>query len=205
LSGSSIKINFVASDNGSWKLPGLSSATDDESGILHVDKLDYQTALAKYQPDIVLCAWMPLGIDFTKAIRDCKSTQMYILIGPKDDGTCGDAWKTWGKHDMEEKNHPELLSLNEYREKFHGWSVDIFDYLAGNTSNANNNSRKENTSNTSNIGNLLPLYEVDGFSRFDVEMGVSQLCRYDTLIENNISSTVAFVRRRRTNNSNNTL
>src|SRR5207247_924817 len=56
----------VATDDGSW-LDGRRSwpgalPTD-------VEPLPYATALARYQPGIVLCAWMPLGEDWTPAFR----------------------------------------------------------------------------------------------------------------------------------------
>jgi hypothetical protein len=35
--------------------------------------MDYQMALAAIQPDVVLCSWMPFGMDWTHAMRACAS------------------------------------------------------------------------------------------------------------------------------------
>lgn len=61
-----------------------------------VEKLDYQNALAKYKPDIVICSWMPPGEDWTWAFRKLDNVAEYILIGPPDDNVTGKEWETWG-------------------------------------------------------------------------------------------------------------
>jgi len=76
----------VATDDGSW-LDGRRSwpgalPTD-------VEPLPYATALARYQPGIVLCAWMPLGEDWTPAFRACPAVTDYILIGEGPGGCTG--------------------------------------------------------------------------------------------------------------------
>src|SRR5438270_272690 len=54
-----------------------------------IEPLPYTTALARYQPGIVLCAWMPLGEDWTPAFRTCASVTDYILIGEGPGGCTG--------------------------------------------------------------------------------------------------------------------
>jgi len=53
-------------------------------------------ALNKYSPTIVLCSWMPSGIDFTEQIRQTEHVQEYLLVGIANTSTCGDEWATWG-------------------------------------------------------------------------------------------------------------
>ena len=61
-----------------------------------VGRLPYEEALRVYAPQIVLCAWMPLGDDWTAAFRAAPSVSHYVLLGEVDDGCCGSPWKTWG-------------------------------------------------------------------------------------------------------------
>mmetsp|Transcript_48533 Transcript_48533/g.97643 ORF Transcript_48533/g.97643 Transcript_48533/m.97643 type:complete len:412 (-) Transcript_48533:232-1467(-) len=85
----------VATDNGSWKLKGAGKLAATE-GFVKVEKLDFAAALAKHAPQVVLTSWMPMGQDWTEAIRATPSVQEYILIGEADGGCCGHNWKTWG-------------------------------------------------------------------------------------------------------------
>ncbi len=61
-----------------------------------VEKLDYQEALTKYNPDLVICSWMPPDEDWSQSIRATPSVREYLLIGETDDGVCGEPWSTWG-------------------------------------------------------------------------------------------------------------
>lgn len=81
----------IATDDGSW---GILAAG------VPVEQLDVADALEKYATDesrqvIVLCSWMPMGIDFTALFRD-YNVEEYIMIGEYDDGNCGENWATWG-------------------------------------------------------------------------------------------------------------
>ena len=83
-------------------------AVDDQSGargleesggeppLFPVEEMDAAAALKKYSPTIVIVAWMPIGTDWTKAIRDTASVEEYILIGHPYDEVCGRRWETWG-------------------------------------------------------------------------------------------------------------
>ena len=53
-------------------------------------------ALAEHQPQLVLCCWQPLGVDWTAAMRATPSVLEYCLVGQAD-SMCGDAWLTWGE------------------------------------------------------------------------------------------------------------
>jgi hypothetical protein len=70
---------------------GLIPATGASVECLAVDE-----ALAKYSPHIVVCAFMPLGMDWTRQFRSCSSVRAYVLLGETDDGCCGRPWATWG-------------------------------------------------------------------------------------------------------------
>ena len=58
--------------------------------------MSHEAALRITQPSMVLCAWMPMGRDLSRAFRRCESVQEYVLLGEADDGACGDNWETWG-------------------------------------------------------------------------------------------------------------
>ena len=78
-------LKIIATDNGKWNL----------KTIFPVETIDYKLALKKYNPEIVICSWMPFKIDFTKEIRKTKSVKEYILVGETDGGCCGDEQLTW--------------------------------------------------------------------------------------------------------------
>jgi len=52
-----------------------------------------QAALAQHSPHVVLCCWMPLGQDWSVAMRAAASVTHYLLIGEIDDGCCGVPWR----------------------------------------------------------------------------------------------------------------
>ena len=82
-------------------VPATLSATDSfKRGLAtapgaSVLEMDVAAAL-ETKPHIVLCAFMPLGEDWTAAVRACASVRAYVLLGEVDDGCCGQPWKTWG-------------------------------------------------------------------------------------------------------------
>jgi len=80
--------NVKAIDNFSWPF---------DKRYFKIEKIDYKNALLKYQPDVVIGSWMPLGTDWTKDFRKTKSVKHYIIIGEVD-ACCGGDWtdrKTW--------------------------------------------------------------------------------------------------------------
>ena len=80
------QFKIVATDSGKFNIQAS----------FPVEKLTYQEALQKHQPQMVLCSWMPIHQDWTKAFREKNSVQEYILIGEPEGGSCGDEWETWG-------------------------------------------------------------------------------------------------------------
>lgn len=78
----------IAIDDGSWNIRRKAD----------VEKLSVANAVKKYASShhvIVLCSWMPMGIDWTASFRRERIDE-YILIGESHDGNCGDNWETWG-------------------------------------------------------------------------------------------------------------
>ena len=92
--------HIAATDDGSWNIKAKAE----------VQSLNVSDALKKYcdkdptsnKTIIVLCAWMPQGIDWTEAIRKYDVDE-YILIGESDNGSCGDKWLTWGNPEYSPK------------------------------------------------------------------------------------------------------
>lgn len=93
--------------------------------IFPVEKLDDKEALTKYTPTIVICSWMPDGVDFTEDFRRTASVQEYILVGQMDG--VGDSWKTWGI-EPEHDHLPADLHIDK-RNKKAPYIVDGFDYV----------------------------------------------------------------------------
>ncbi len=90
--------------------PGKFELSATDSGIekyqidFPVEKLAHKKAIKKFRPDIIICAWMPMGIDLSDEFRKEKNTKEYILIGPARLGIIGDYWKTWGISHVEKRN-----------------------------------------------------------------------------------------------------
>jgi len=81
----------IATDDGSWHIKTRAN----------VEKMSVIEALHHYaQPNdsvqvIVICSWMPKGIDWTENMRKARVSE-YILLGESDFGSCGHEFKTWG-------------------------------------------------------------------------------------------------------------
>ena len=89
-SSNSSGARVVATDSYGW---GLKKAA---SSFAHVEDMAFEAALKKHEPRVVLVSWMPMGVDWTAAIRATPSVQEYVLVGEADDGCCGHNWLTWG-------------------------------------------------------------------------------------------------------------
>ncbi len=77
------QIRIIATDNGSWNI----------ETVFPVERLDLASALQKYDPELVIWSWMPIG-DWTYLIRQHPSVKEYLLIGEAEGGECGNA-DTW--------------------------------------------------------------------------------------------------------------
>jgi hypothetical protein len=152
---------FVATDNGSWSI----------SQKAPVQTMDVKQAMDAYanRPNrqiIVLCSWMPMGEDWTRAFRD-SSVDEYILIGECDDGQCGDNWLSWGNPEYDGDVDNELdfaLTLND------------------------------NVPCRKMVSISPPQYEVDGYTRRDLDSLLPyQFSRFDCALSKT-AKTVSFRR-----------
>ncbi len=71
------------------------------------ESLDYETAISKYQPELIICSWMPPGEDWSPQFRANDSVKSYILIG--DIEQCGtrqtyDDFAGWQNYVLKEPN-----------------------------------------------------------------------------------------------------
>jgi len=172
-----VDIKLVMTDLGTWRLNGVESQ--------RVKKLDYKNAIDKFNPDIVLCAWMPLGVDWSWYFRQKESIEEYILMGEVDDGCCGDKWLTWGY--IDEDSRTDLVDSDQA--EVH--SIDLFDWIGR---KFQKRKAKEVVSNPEE--QALPPYEQDHFARLELpEISKYQICRYDKEQYASNSKTVAFKRR----------
>ena len=95
--------NGVLSHHLAQRLEGLATviATDDFSSEIaalttKVLPLTCKQALEQFSPAVVLCSWMPSGVDFTGDMRKCPAVRHILLLGETGTSTCGNAWATWG-------------------------------------------------------------------------------------------------------------
>jgi hypothetical protein len=173
---------IVSVDNGSWRIRPRAT----------VEKLSVQEALAKYatqrshskgtgeqqslpQQTIVLCSWMPMGVDWTALFRQYEVDE-YILIGECDDGTCGDNWSTWGN----EKYISDDVVEQEFAQSF--------------SDNATIDSNREEEDSTRTPPSTPPPYRVDGYERIEKPSWAPfQFSRFDSSISKT-GKTVVFRR-----------
>jgi len=96
---------IVATDDGSWRIRPR----------FDVETLDVREAMSKHRDEcqqlIVLCSWMPMGVDWTAHMRTGGADEI-ILIGECDDGNCGDNWATWGNPEFREEDAEDELQDN---------------------------------------------------------------------------------------------
>jgi hypothetical protein len=161
--GGAVKV--VATDSYGW---GLKKSKSD---FMHVEDVGFERALQKHQPEVVLVSWMPMGVDWTAAIRATPSVKEYILVGETDDGCCGCNWHTWGN-----PAYAPSVPLPSS-------SPADFDGAAAADGGAESAPPQ-------------PPYVVDGWTRHEVdEPSALQLCRFDSEDFVGNSRTVAFRRK----------
>jgi len=97
--------DVMSVDDGSWRIKPKAM----------VETLGVAEAINKYASNpskqvIVICSWMPAGVDWTSIFRQGEVDE-YILIGEYDDGNCGENWDTWGTHEFLPENF-QVYDLN---------------------------------------------------------------------------------------------
>eukprot|EP01064_Diplonema_japonicum_P003299 TRINITY_DN12143_c0_g1_i1.p1 TRINITY_DN12143_c0_g1~~TRINITY_DN12143_c0_g1_i1.p1 ORF type:complete len:400 (+),score=52.15 TRINITY_DN12143_c0_g1_i1:23-1201(+) len=60
-----------------------------------VEKAGYEEVVARYNPHILLCSWMPEGTDWSSVWRE-QHIHEYLLLGEPYAGQSGTAWETFG-------------------------------------------------------------------------------------------------------------
>ena len=118
---------IIATDDGSWKAPMYTNSQIQVEQLSVLDALDKYceegVATSKKTRLIVLCSWMPPGVDWTADFRRRNpegvpsSVEEYIICGEADDGSCGHNWYTWGNPDFDPEG-------NECESKQAPYSVD---------------------------------------------------------------------------------
>lgn len=138
--GSGVLGHFLQNDSPLMKLaPGVNVeyvATDSGIAKLHVNsnfqvlKANYSAALMNFQPDIVICSWMPMNEDWSVFFRQFRSVYEYILIGEFDDGCCGHNWFTWGNiADIPSDKNIIPSHLHRYLDPIAPYVVDNFEKI----------------------------------------------------------------------------
>ncbi len=72
-------IRVIATDSGEWDL---------NENVFSVEKIDHKEAIKKYCPDLIICSWMPMGVDLTPDFASFE----YILIGVPDYCATREVW-----------------------------------------------------------------------------------------------------------------
>ncbi len=90
-------------------------ATDDHSWAhsieypASVEKLGAKQALAKYQPQAVICSWPPPGNAFEQKVFSTRSVEIYIMIGSRY-RFAGGNWDSYATQDRYEWSVDRKLS-----------------------------------------------------------------------------------------------
>ena len=79
-------VEITATDNHSW--------TESIRFPDFVLKQDAQSALAKRQPEVVICSWPPAGNSFEQHVFRTASVQLYVVIGSASEHSSGN-WATY--------------------------------------------------------------------------------------------------------------
>lgn len=85
-----------------------------------VESLDYETAIARYKPDIVLCSYMPKGVDWFNFPAEDPVRQLHV----GDYGRSGEFYKYSNLTDIRLQLSDEQISSCDYS-KVAGWSSTI--------------------------------------------------------------------------------
>jgi len=186
-------VKVVCTDTGMW---ASKHRAQSSKGLLNgskntlkiVERVAYKEALEKYQPDVVLCSWMPMGADWTEAMRATPTVEEYVLIGEKNDGCCGHPWKTWGVH-IDETNDPMFAKNKADAKATATSSLDLFHWLSKVSEDPN-----AITTPAAQVKEEVAPYERDGFTRRDLAFSDLQLSRYDRKSFAANSHTVSFRR-----------
>lgn len=68
------------------------------SGRQSVGLLSCDEALAEHQPNVVLCSWMPLGVDWTSSVRACPQVHTLTFKLLRVGRSAAICWKSGKLH-----------------------------------------------------------------------------------------------------------
>ncbi len=94
-------IRIYATDDYSWKHAIEYPET--------VEQLGAKQALAKYQPQAVICSWPPPGNTFEQKVFSARSVELYVVIGSRYEFAGGN-WQSYSVQDRFEWNIDSRLS-----------------------------------------------------------------------------------------------
>jgi hypothetical protein len=94
-------VNICATDDHSWKHAIEYPQT--------VERLGAKQALAKYQPQAVICSWPPPGNTFEQKIFSTRSVEIYVVIGSRYKFAAGN-WDSYATQDRFEWAIDHVLS-----------------------------------------------------------------------------------------------
>jgi hypothetical protein len=83
-------LNICATDDHSWKHAIEYPQT--------VERLGARQALAKYQPQAVICSWPPPGNTFEQKVFSTRSVELYIVVGSRHRFAAGN-WDSYAAQD----------------------------------------------------------------------------------------------------------
>jgi hypothetical protein len=152
---------------------------DESANSIVTNNSNNTTTGAQRHRVIVLCSWMPMGLDWTSLFRQ-YDVEEYILIGEADDGSCGHNWKTWGNPVFFDDSH----DADNY-----GNNVDNI--------TMNNESSSSMEEGTGRVVVPIPPYKMDGYGRWDMDvLSQFQFSSFDCSVSKS-SKTVSFQKQRR--------
>lgn len=146
-------------------------------GITSITGDTLSQAVAEQEPCIVVCWWMPAGLDLTAAWRAVSTVQEYILVGPADSAEAGLPWETWGFVS------PQLPD---------GFCAAELDVAGDGTLQATRRSLQAGFDATQR--GEPPAFECDGFRRHGLAAAQFQVCKHDTDVSCGRSDTISFQR-----------
>eukprot|EP00924_Labyrinthula_sp_SR-Ha-C_P008176 maker-scaffold_11-snap-gene-5.11-mRNA-1 protein AED:0.01 eAED:0.01 QI:0/1/0.5/1/1/1/2/368/454 len=167
-------ISYRLTDDYSW---GLSKQKRQE---LKVERLSVRKAVEINNPHIIICAWMPNQVDFTKDFFVGNRLKEYILIGESGHGCCGHTKSTW--NEFTEIKTPSFFEKPPRLPKY----IDIFDYVSKKSFKMDDyDDFIESSSNVPYVEHGFEKYKLEELTRM-------QLCRYDTIGNPSNSETWSF-------------
>ena len=150
-------------------------------------------------PVLVLTAWMPGGVDWTREIRACSAVQEYLLIGESDSNVCGDKHLTWWLDDDDGNSNDNDDGAGAGTDGGAGGGK-----VNGSTSSSRRSSSRSFSSGEEDLSLGFERVEIDRIHRkIDTDgggnfhaspLGTTQVCRSDSNAACGFSRCISFRR-----------